>query len=114
MKLSDLVTEENMGKVKVTYYGWHTASFFIPCYRTVDDYWYGLDERGNSARFNNEKTEFWSPYTEPPKTKKVVLYQWWNSEHQALSSYLVEKHTDKPMPGWTKIESTRLEIQVPE
>lgn len=115
MKLSELVTEENMGKVRVRDPNWSAGKYYTPIFKDKHDHYLGLDEN-DSYCVGNGNWNGWELYTEPPKTKKVVLYQWWHtaiglSPHSTEEQFLVMGL--KPHE-WTKIESTRLEIEVPE
>lgn len=115
MKLSELVTEENMGKVRVWHESLQEGQYFTPYFINGTKYCHGLI--GDEANDFHLLDDGWELYTEPPKTKKkIVLYQWWDMETERLSEHKTDDKAKADLWGdkWTKIESTRLVIEVPD
>lgn len=120
--IDELMKDKKPGEIKITCPPWQSEDYFLPYFKIADQ-WHGFMHDKRSAFFRNGLNDRWRLYEEPKKTKKVVLWQWWYKDGLSykegfLTHHMTEDYRSKYYltnnSNYTKIESTRIEIEVPD
>lgn len=113
--IDELMKDKKPGEIKITCPPWQSEDYFLPYFKIADQ-WHGFMHDKRSGFFRNGLNDRWRLYEEPKKTRKVVLWQWWCKDGY-LTGHLTEQHYKNYTAHYgifTKIESTRIEIEVPD